>query len=58
MNRADRMAQMVEHLPSKHEALSLNPSTEKKKRIILVAELALFSSALFQESIIKRFDNN
>jgi hypothetical protein len=25
------VAQAVEHLPSKHEALSLSPSTEKKK---------------------------
>jgi hypothetical protein len=26
------VAQVVEHLPSKHEALSLNPSTTKKKK--------------------------
>jgi hypothetical protein len=28
---ASRMAQMVEHLPSKCEALSSNPSTEEKE---------------------------
>jgi hypothetical protein len=26
------MAQLVEYLPSKHKALSLNPSTTKKKK--------------------------
>jgi hypothetical protein len=26
------MAQEVQHLPSKHEALNLNPSTVKKKK--------------------------
>jgi hypothetical protein len=30
--RAGGVAQMVEHLPSKHEALSLNSSTAKKKK--------------------------
>jgi hypothetical protein len=27
-----RMYQVIEHLPSKHEALSSNPSTTKKKK--------------------------
>jgi hypothetical protein len=31
--RADRVAQVVEHLPSKHKVLSSNPSTIKKKMI-------------------------
>jgi hypothetical protein len=30
--RAGRVAQVVEHLPSKYEALSSNSSTEKKKK--------------------------
>jgi hypothetical protein len=30
--RAEVLAQVVECLPSKHEALKSNPSTEKKKR--------------------------
>jgi hypothetical protein len=30
--RADKVVQVVEHLPSKPEALSSNPSTEKKKK--------------------------
>jgi hypothetical protein len=30
--RADRMAQVVEHLYCKHKDLSLNPSTKKKKK--------------------------
>jgi primosomal protein N'' len=29
--RADGVAWVVEHLPSKHEALSWNPSTAKKQ---------------------------
>jgi hypothetical protein len=29
----DGVTQVVEHLPSKCEALSLNPSTTKKKRL-------------------------
>jgi hypothetical protein len=29
-SRADGLAQVVEHLPSKHETLSSNSSTEKK----------------------------
>jgi hypothetical protein len=29
--RAGRVTQVVEHLPSKHETLCSNPSTEKKK---------------------------
>jgi hypothetical protein len=30
--RAGSMAQVVEHLPSKSEVLSSNPSTEKKRK--------------------------
>jgi hypothetical protein len=30
--RADRVAQVVEHLPSKNEGLSSNPSTTVKKK--------------------------
>jgi hypothetical protein len=31
MLRADRVSQVVEHLPSKHEALSSSSSAEEKK---------------------------
>jgi hypothetical protein len=31
-NRAGRMTQVLEHLPSKREALSSNPRTAKKKK--------------------------
>jgi hypothetical protein len=31
-NRAGGVAQVVQHLPSKYEALNLNPSTAKKKK--------------------------
>jgi hypothetical protein len=30
--RAGSMTQVIEHLPSKHKALSSNPSTEKNKQ--------------------------
>jgi hypothetical protein len=33
--RASRMAQGVEHLPSKHKAYSSNPSTIKQKQMII-----------------------
>jgi hypothetical protein len=32
---AGGMAQVVEHLPSKYEALSSNPNTKKKKKKFL-----------------------
>jgi hypothetical protein len=32
--RADRVAQAIQHLPSKHEALSSNPNTAKKKKVL------------------------
>jgi hypothetical protein len=32
---AGKVAQVVEHLPSKLKALSSNPSTEKKKKIYI-----------------------
>jgi hypothetical protein len=34
-NRAGGVAQVVQHLPSKYEALNLNPSTAKKKKKIV-----------------------
>jgi hypothetical protein len=35
-NRTSRVAQVAEHLPSKPEALSSNPSTTKKKKLIVI----------------------
>jgi Ni,Fe-hydrogenase I small subunit len=33
--RAGRVAQVVEHLSSKHKALRSNPSTDKKKKMVI-----------------------
>jgi hypothetical protein len=47
MYRAGGMAQEVKHFPSKHEALSSNPSTAKKKfctMIFMVSVLSCSSS--------------
>jgi hypothetical protein len=40
--RAGRTAQMVEHLPSKSEALSSSPSTTKKKKMQSVRVFSCF----------------
>jgi hypothetical protein len=37
---AGGMNQVLEHLPSKHEALSLNCSTAKKKRILQLFKMS------------------
>jgi hypothetical protein len=40
-NRAGRVAQVVEHLPSKHETLSSNPLPSKEKKRKDVPQLKL-----------------
>jgi hypothetical protein len=35
LKRAGGMAQVLEYLPSKGEALSSNPSTKKKKKVLV-----------------------
>jgi hypothetical protein len=34
LERADGVAQVVEHLPSNHETLSSNPNTKKTKKAL------------------------
>jgi hypothetical protein len=41
---AGGVAQVVECLPSKHEVLSSNPSTEKKKRIQTVIDILFYTA--------------
>jgi hypothetical protein len=43
---AGGVAQVVECLPNKHEALSSNPSTEKKKKVF---------SSLFGQGFVKHY---
>jgi hypothetical protein len=44
------MAQVVEHLPSRPEALSSNPSTTHKKKICVVIFLSPFSTSPFRRN--------
>jgi hypothetical protein len=53
---AEGVAQMVEHLPSKHRTWSLNSSTEKKKKI--KNRVSMSPSNFTSESISQITENN
>jgi hypothetical protein len=51
MGGAERVAQVVEHLPSKHEALNSNPSPDFKKRVNKCDFIKLKSFCTSKETI-------
>jgi hypothetical protein len=52
--RAGRVTQVLEHLPSKHEALTSNPSTTQKKDWNMVSHCSILQDVLTCYSFIKQ----